>query len=45
LVLEGANMTKENLLEKINELLKTGLDLDFLLGLNNEELETLVASL
>ena len=38
-------MTKEKLLEKIRELLKTDNDLDFLLGLKNEELQTLVASI
>ncbi len=38
-----AGMTKEKLVEKIQELLKTDNDLDFLLGLKREELETLVA--
>jgi mevalonate kinase len=39
----GASMTKEKLVEKIKELLKTDNDLDFLLGLKKEELERLVA--
>jgi len=38
-----ANMTKEKLVDKIKELLKTDADLNFLLSLNREELETLVA--
>ncbi len=36
-------MTKEKLVEKIKELLKTDGDLNFLLILKNEELERLVA--
>ena len=36
-------MTKEKLVEKIKELLKTDNNLDFLLGLKKEELERLVA--
>ncbi len=36
-------MSKEELVEKIRELLKTDNDLDFLLGLKKEELERLVA--
>jgi len=36
-------MTKGELLEKIRELLKTDIDLDFLLILKEEELERLVA--
>ena len=36
-------MTKEELLEKIMELLKTDADLGFLLTLKKEEIETLVA--
>ena len=36
-------MTKEELLEKIRELLNTDIDLDFLLELKKEELERLVA--
>ncbi len=36
-------MTKEKLVEKIRELLKTDGDLSFLLILNKEELERLVA--
>jgi len=39
----GAGMTKEKLVEKIKELLKTDIDLDFLLILKEEELERLVA--
>ncbi len=38
-----ARMTKEKLVEKIKELLKTDNDLDFLLGLKKEEIERLVA--
>jgi hypothetical protein len=37
------DMTDEELVEKIKELLKTDADLDFLLGLKREELERLVA--
>ena len=36
-------MTKEKLVDKIRELLKTDTDLDFLLALKNEDLERLVA--
>ena len=36
-------MTKEELVEKIKELLKTDNDLNFLLELKKEELERLVA--
>ena len=36
-------MTKEKLVEKIKELLKTDIDLNFLLILEEEELERLVA--
>jgi hypothetical protein len=36
-------MTKEELVEKIKELLKTDNDLDFLLALKKEEIERLVA--
>ncbi|MBW1944263.1 MAG: hypothetical protein JRJ51_15710 [Deltaproteobacteria bacterium] len=36
-------MTKEKLVEKITELLKTDMDLPFLLELKKEEIETLVA--
>ncbi len=36
-------MTKEKLVDKIKELLNTDNDLDFLLGLKNEEIERLVA--
>jgi len=39
----GAGMTKEELVEKIKELLKTDNDLDFLLILQEEDLERLVA--
>ena len=38
-----APMNKEKLVNKIKELLKTDYDLNFLLGLKKEELETLVA--
>ena len=36
-------MTKEKLVAKIRELLKTDNDLNFLLALKKEEIETLVA--
>ena len=36
-------MTKDKLVDKIREILKTDNDLDFLLGLKKEELERLVA--
>ena len=36
-------MTKDKMVEKIKELLKTDNDLDFLLELKEEELERLVA--
>ena len=36
-------MTKEKLVEKIKELLKTDIDLRFLLELKKEELERLIA--
>ena len=39
----GASMTKDKLVEKIKELLKTDIDLDFLLVLKKEEIERLVA--
>ncbi len=39
----GAGMTKDKLVEKIRELLKTDNNLDFLLELKKEELERLVA--
>jgi hypothetical protein len=39
----GMTMTKEELIGKIKELLRTDLDLDFLLTLKREETETLVA--
>ena len=38
-------MTKEKLVEKIRELLKTDNDLNFLLELKKEDLESLVASI
>ena len=38
-------MTKEKLVQKIKELLKTDIDLSFLLELKKEEIETLVASI
>ncbi len=39
----GAPMTKDKLVDKIKELLKTDNDLDFLLELKKEEIERLVA--
>ena len=36
-------MTKDKLVEKIKELLKTDIDMDFLLELKKEEIEILVA--
>jgi len=39
----GAPMTKDKLVEKIRDLLKTDNDLNFLLELKKEELERLVA--
>lgn len=36
-------MTKEQMIKKIRELLKTDGDLDFLLKLEKEEIETLIA--
>jgi len=39
----GAGMTKDKMVEKIKEILKTDNDLDFLLELKKEELERLVA--
>ncbi len=36
-------MTKEQIVEKIKEILRTDLDLDFLLGLKKKELETLIS--
>ena len=39
----GARMTKEKLLKTFQDLLRTDIDLNFLLGLKKEELETLVA--
>ena len=36
-------MTKEELIKKIGEILKTDLDLNFLAILKKEELETLIA--
>ncbi len=36
-------MTKEELIGKIKEILKTDSDLDFLVRLQKEELETLIA--
>ena len=37
------SMTKEKLIEKINKLHKTDVDLDFLLGFKKEEIERLIA--
>jgi hypothetical protein len=42
-ILQEASMTKEKLIEKIEELLKTDIKLKFLMGLKKEEIETLVA--
>jgi hypothetical protein len=39
----GAGMTKDKLVDKIKEILKTDNDLAFLLELKKEELERLVA--
>jgi len=39
----GASMTKDKLVEKIKELLKTDIDLNFLLIFEEEQLERLVA--
>lgn len=39
----GARVTKEQIVEKIMEILKTDLDLDFLLGLKKKEIETLIS--
>jgi hypothetical protein len=39
----GASMTKDKLVEKIKEILRTDNNLDFLLELKKEELERLVA--
>jgi len=39
----GVKMKKEELVKKIMALLKTDLDLSFLLGLKKEEVKTLVA--
>jgi len=39
----GASMTKDKMVDKIKELLKTDNDLDFLLELKKEEIERLVA--
>ena len=36
-------MTKEELVEKITDLLQTDLDLDFLLTLKKDNIETLIA--
>ncbi len=38
-----SRMTKDELVKKINELLKTDIDLNFLLSLKKEEIERLVA--
>jgi hypothetical protein len=42
-VKKDLEMTKEELIAKIQELLKTDLDLGYLMGLKKEELETLIA--
>ena len=36
-------MTKEQIVEKIKEILRTDFDLDFLLGLKKKELENLIS--
>jgi len=36
-------MTKEKLIEKIKEILRTDIDMEFLLELKKKELETLIA--
>jgi len=36
-------VTKEQILKKIKEILRTDLDLDFLLGLKKKEIETLIS--
>ncbi len=41
----GARVTKKQILEKIKEILRTDVDLDFLLGLQKKELETLISSI
>jgi hypothetical protein len=41
--MRGIIMTKEKLVQKIKELLKTDIDMSFLLELKKEEIETLVA--
>ena len=41
----GEHMTKEKLVEKIKEILKTDAELDFLLVLKKQELERLIASI
>ncbi len=41
----GARVTKEQILGKIKEILRTDVDLDFLLGLQKKELETLISSI
>ena len=38
-----SRMTKDELVKKINELLKTDIELNFLLNLKKEEIERLVA--
>ena len=38
-----SRMTKDELVKKINELLKTDIELNFLLNLKKEEIEKLVA--
>ncbi len=38
-----SSMTKDELVKKINELLKTDIELNFLLNLKKEEIERLVA--
>jgi len=38
-----AQMTKEKIVEKIKDILKTDLDLNFLMALKEKDLETLIA--
>lgn len=43
MILENTSMTKEKLIKKIKEILKTDFDLGFLLELKKEDIERLVA--
>jgi hypothetical protein len=44
-LVEELSVTKEELVDKIRDLLKTDFDLSFFLKLEREEIETLVASI